>query len=203
MGGKRGEVMKEVVLLLVAVFVSVNLVSAGVGIFHDVEGLRLNEGESGCLNYAVFNPYEEEANVEISVSEGVKEYLVSQEADSKLVPANTASADALPVEFCFEVPKGVYDESCFLGFLFCKQSCDPENPVTYSGEIEMLEDSGDAGSTGSATGISVTAPFSLEVICDSSSGSTYSFFVITAVILGVLIVMMVFSRMKRVKLRQK
>jgi len=171
---KQREVM--VVCMLVMLMVSV---TAGVGIKWEEESVLVGEGESRCMTYKVYNPWPEGSNVEITLSEELKAILDAQEFESVFVPADTASSDAIPVEFCFDVPKKVYERSCILGVL-CKQTCG-EDMKMYEGEVVVSSVPGGDGS-GSATRASVTAPLRIRVRCEETGRDYTALYILIAVI---------------------
>ena len=115
--------------ILVMILVS-SFVSGGVGIKWDRESALAEGGEKACLTYGVYNPWPEETYVKIGVSEELIDVLDVQDINATLVPAHTSSGEAIPVEFCFEVPKKIYKKNCWLGsFFVCEQQCKEEQMV--------------------------------------------------------------------------
>jgi hypothetical protein len=175
--------MMVVMVLMMFVMSVLPAVSAGVGIKWDKESVLVNEGGSACFSYSVYNPWPKEAYVTIEVSEELESVITAQEAETKLVPADTSSDEAIPVEFCFKVPT-VYEEDCLVGGMLCEQTCGADM-VSYSGEILVREVPAPAelsGAGGSATSMSVSAPLNLKVSCNAHSRNFTVIYAILAVI---------------------
>lgn len=161
-------------LLFIIVLMLLNFISsvnAGVGIKWERESVLVNEGQKPCLTYSVYNPWPEATYVKIELSEELKNVLIQQDMESKLIPENTASSAAIPVEFCFKVPK-MYNEDCLLfNSLICKQECNEEQKM-FAGEVLVKSVAGPAasgGSGGSATTMAVSAPLKIKVNCVAST----------------------------------
>lgn len=168
-------------IVFVLVLLLLNIVSAGVGIKWDSQSRVVKQGGKTCLTYSVYNPWPKDSYAIIQASGDVEQIIQSQQSESKLIPANTPSSEAIPIKFCFEVPY-VYAEGrdCLLGDYVCEQKCSGEQKE-YSGEILVTETGGPlngGGSGGSATSMSVSAPISVKVKCDAHSrdyGLVYGF----------------------------
>jgi len=188
-------------IILIVLFAIMPIVSAGVGIKWNQESSLVKENEKTCMTYSVYNPWPKESYVTIEVSDELKQVITSQEAESKLVPANTASTSAIPIKFCFKVP-AVYSDMkiCKLGII-CKQTCPSENKE-YSGEVlvkSIPKETSISGSGGSATQMAVSAPLRLRVRCDEH-GYDYTFaLIILAVISALIIALLLFLKYRKPK----
>jgi hypothetical protein len=191
-------IKKALFLFAILAFILVPLVSAGVGIKWSQESVLINEKEKPCLTYSVYNPWPAESYVNIELSDELKDVLTMQQSDSKLIPANTPSSSAIPVQFCFKVPR-VYREECMiLNKLICKQSCS-ETQKAFDGDVLVKTVPAPAevgGSGGSTTSMAVSAPLKIKVNCVSSSYLTNKknqtlFLVLIAIIslIGIMIVL--------------
>lgn len=174
--------------------------SAGIGIKWGQESLLVNQGTEVCLTYNVYNPWPANSYVRIGVSGEVQTLLGSQEAETKLVPANTASNEALPLKFCFKVPY-VYENgrNCLAGSMMCEQKCSGEQKV-YSGEVVISEEPqqlAGGGTGGSSALASVSAPLTLKVVC-REHGRDYK---LVYIIIGIIAIAAIvyFSTKKRKK----
>ncbi|MFA5060818.1 MAG: hypothetical protein WC494_00685 [Candidatus Pacearchaeota archaeon] len=184
---------KEVILagLILGILSLVPLSLAGVGIKWEKESIVLEEGGKACVSYGVYNPWPTESYVVIELSEELKEVLIFQETETKLIPANTPSGSAIPIEFCFEVPQ-VYEKDCFLGTL-CKQECSEEQKI-FSGEVmvkSVANPSEIDNSGGSATQMVVSAPLRIKVICNSSGRDLTALYILIAVVSLIIIIFLV------------
>ncbi len=140
------------------------MVSAGVGLKWDKESVMVDENQRNCISYSVYNPWPEESYIQLELSnDELKDVLIEQEAETKLVPSNTFHNDAIPVEFCFKVPK-VYKKDCLLLFLLCKQECQEEQKV-YSGKVIAKTVPPPNQMGGSATTAAISAPLNVRVTC--------------------------------------
>lgn len=150
---------------LLAVLV-VSLASAGVGLKWSEESRVVVEGEECCLTYSVYNPWDQDSWVTISVSDNLKSIATSAIAETKFVSAKTSSSNAVPVKFCFKVGN-VYEDDCWVaGKYLCKQTCS-EDMKTYEGEVSVMETNAPLGSgnPGSATAAVISAPLRVKVRC--------------------------------------
>lgn len=185
-----------VLIGLFLMILPVNFVSAGVGIVLERESLLVDEGEKACLVYGVYNPWPEESIVSIELSEQLKGIIVQQESETKIIPANTASANAIPVNFCFMAPK-IYSEDCLVGNYLCKQDC-KEEQKTYSGEVLVKSVSSKANVTGgSTTAMAVSAPLSIKVKCSAHSRNFTLVYIIIAVIASIGIAVILFKKYRK------
>jgi hypothetical protein len=186
--------VKFVAMLFLVLFMA-GFVSAGVGIKWDRESALAAGGEEACLTYGVYNPWNEDTYVEVGVSEELEEVLLVQDVNSTLVPANTPSGDSIPVEFCFEVPSGLYDKDCWLGnFFVCEQACNEEQRI-YEGEVEIRSVPPPSGAAGSAAVMAVSAPLRVKVRCDAH-GRDYTVLYILLGIIAFVVIILTFKYRK-------
>ena len=187
--------------LVLMLLVLTSLVSAGVGIKWEQESALVNENEKTCLTYKVYNPWPEESYVTIEVSDEsgeIKEILTEQESEEKLVPANTASSEAIPIKFCFKVPK-IYKRDCWVGNFICKQECNEEQKI-YEGEVSVKSvppptEIGGAG--GSATSMAVSAPLRIKVRCNAHSRDFTLIYIVLALISALVIGIVLYRRYRK------
>jgi len=188
---------------LVCTLLLVSFISAGVGIKWDRESALINEGEKTCLTYSVYNPWPEETYVTIESSEELDDILISQEAETKLIPANTASSQAIPIQFCFKTPQ-VYERDCWVGNLICEQKCEEEQKI-YGGEVlvkSVASPNQIGGVGGSATTMSVSAPLNIKVRCNAHSRNFTLIYAILAVASAAAIGIMLYNKYKTPKLQR-
>jgi len=186
----RDKKMKSVISIVLILMMFAPLVSAGVGIKWDKESSLVPEKTSTCLTYNVYNPWEDDSYVQIELSDDLKSIITSSESETKFVPKETSSSEALPIEFCFKTPR-VYEQDCLIGNFICKQTCD-EPMKLYEGEVSVIELSEEqakvgGGAGGSTTQMSVSAPLRVRVQClphDRNYGVVYA---LIALIAGILL----------------
>lgn len=154
------------VMLLVSIFLVTTYVSAGVGISLTQQSILVFEGEENCIIYSVYNPFPGTSTVKLEVSEELKDILKSQGSDTVDIPAETGSDSAIPVNFCFKVPR-VYEMDCAIGNFLCKQTCHEERKE-YVGEVLVQTIPSDGSGSGSATKATVSAPLTVRVQCQES-----------------------------------
>ena len=170
--------------LVVMSILIISFVSAGVGIKWERESALVDEKEEACLTYKVYNPWPKESYVAIMLSDELEEVLTIQEAETKFIPANTASKEAIPVKFCFKAPV-VYEKDCWIfDKLICKRDCNEEQKV-YEGEviIKSVPPPADAeGTGGSVTTMSVSAPLRIKIRCIAYSRNFMLIYIAVAAI---------------------
>jgi len=195
------KVLKIVQVIFVIVILNLSFVSAGVGIKWDRESALVNEGEKTCLTYNVYNPWPEASYVAIEVSDDfgeLKEILTEQESEEKLIPAETSSAEAIPIKFCFKVPK-VYERNCLVGSFICEQKCNEEQKI-YDGEVSVKSippptDIG--GSGGSTTSMAVSAPLKIRVNCNAHSRDFTLIYVLLALISALIVGIIIYRKYRK------
>ena len=170
----------KVFVFLLAFGLFASVVSAGgIGIHSTSSGLLINEGESECVTFGIYNPDVADNELEFMVSEELEPFLDSISPESMNVPANTESENSLPVELCFSDPDDLFkgDRSC------------SEGVREYAGKFIVRESSD--GSGGSSVVFDVPRDFTLRAQCVPDSVS-YSLLIIIIVIIIVIIVILVF-----------
>lgn len=175
-------------------------VSAGIGIKWDKESALISEGEKACMTYAVYNPWNDETYATIGLSEELLEILTLQEVEAKVIPAQTSSAEAIPIEFCFEAPD-VYQRDCLVGSFVCEQTCSEEQKM-YEGEVvvstlpnpNVIE-----GTGGSSTQMSVSAPLRIRISCTPHARDYTLVYVLLAIISALVIGWVLFSKYRKPK----
>jgi hypothetical protein len=191
-------------IFIICIPLLISFVSAGVGIKWDRESALVNEGEKTCLTYSVYNPWPEETYASIEPSDELKGILVLQEAETKLVPANTASNEAIPIQFCFKIPE-VYEKDCWIGGkLLCKQDCAEEQKI-YSGEVvvkSVASPNQIDGVGGSSTTMSVSAPLNIKVRCNAHSRNFTLVYIILIVFSLTTIGILLYRKYKKPKLQR-
>jgi len=176
----------KLVVAMFMFFMIISFVSAGVGIKYSEESILANEKEKNCISYKVYNPWPGDSYATIELSEELQTVLIMQEAEAKLIPADTSSDDAIPVEFCFKVPK-VYERSCLVaGRFLCAQEC-AEPQKVYEGEV-VVSSVPDYSGGGSATTAAVSAPLRIRVQCNAHPTDFTLLFIVLAVISLIVIV---------------
>ncbi len=175
------------------------LVSAGVGISWNKETSLVPENTKTCLTYKVYNPWPDDSYVEIELSEELLPIVSYVESETKFVPKNTPSSEAIPVEFCFKTPR-IYEQDCLLfDKLICKQDC-LEDMQIYSGEVIVLESNdykSSGGSGGSATAISVSAPLKVKVQCVAHKRNYSLIYIVVVLIAGILLAINLLNKKRK------
>jgi len=201
----RDKKIKSVISLVLILMIIAPIVSAGPGIKWSQESSLVPEKTKTCLEYNVYNPWDQDSYVQIKLSEELDDIVKSAESETKFVPAQTSSLNALPIEFCFKTPK-VYERDCLIGNFICKQTC--EEPMKlYEGEVEVIELSEEeakigGGSGGSATQMSVSAPLRVRVQCIPSDRNYGIVYGLIALISGILLWINIITK-KRSKIKKK
>ncbi len=195
--------IKNWILSLLIIIMLISFVSAGVGIKWDQESALVNEGEKTCLTYSIYNPWPENTYVVIEPSEEFKDILLLQDVKSKLIPADTKSTSAIPVEFCFKIPE-IYEKDCWIGNIACKQEC-KEEQKEYSGKIivkSVPPPTEIGGSGGSATTMSVSAPLRIKIRCSAHSRDFTIIYLMSAIISLLVIGFILYKKYRRPKIQR-
>ncbi|MBM3234643.1 hypothetical protein FJZ19_06140 [Candidatus Pacearchaeota archaeon] len=193
----------RLIFIFCIMLLAMPLVSAGVGIKWNQESLIVNEGEKACMTYSVYNPWPEESYVTIELSDELKSVLTIQEAETKLVPANTPSSSAIPVKFCFKIPK-VYEKDCWISEMLCKQECNEEQKI-YDGEVlvkSVPSTVSITGSGGSTTQMAVSAPLRLKISCNKHGRDFTLIYAIIAVLAVVIIAVLIVRKYRKPKIER-
>ncbi len=146
--------------------VSLMAVQAGaVGIVWSEEKVMVNELAPYCIEYGVYNPSEQGANVQLSVSDSLKPVIQGAYSRTEFVAGSTKHDQAVKMELCFQVPK-VYAADCLAGDFLCQQSC-TQDEVSYTGEVMAIElNDAQGGGIGSQTTVGASVPLTLRVKCN-------------------------------------
>lgn len=188
--------MKYKFLLPLFLLLLIPLVAAekGVGIMWATQSESVKESQTDCINYSVYNPFSEDANIYLTATGELAP--LATDSQAQLVPAGTTHDKALPDSICFKIPK-VYSEDCIAG-MFCEQKCG-EAEKTYTGEViaaEKTETTATTGGAGSSTKATASVPLTLKVACEPKTRNFTPAIVIGLVLL-VLIVLAALRRKKR------
>ena len=192
--------MRKLILLVMVIMLS-SFVLAGVGIKWGQESALINERGKTCMTYQVYNPWPEDTFVTIELSDELNEILTLQEVETKLVPADTASSEAIPIEFCFKVPR-VYERDCWLfGSLICKQDCNEEQKI-YSGEVSVKSVPSEINGGGSATQMAVSAPLNIKIKCNAHPRNFSLIYIIITLISLTIIGLILYKKYRKPKLER-
>ncbi|MBI3623717.1 hypothetical protein HY212_06600 [Candidatus Pacearchaeota archaeon] len=199
-------------MIFIVVFVvgmlSMSMLSAGIGIVSYEGSVMPLEGQEACLIVGAYNPYETGTNVVVSVSDELKDVLVLQDAETKYLPPHTSSKEAIPLKFCFKVPK-VYSRQYMIGHVVSKLDCTDQPMKEYKGQV-VLESTSVSDSTGgvggSATKMSVSQPFIVRVKCNPYGWDYTILYVVVAVLSAGMVGFVLFRRYRKpesVRLKEK
>jgi len=138
----------------------------GVGIIWSTEKEMVNENSPICIEYGVYNPWDEDVNVTLTVAGELREVVTQEHSDVKFVPAGTTHDKAIPLKLCFTVPK-VYEDDCIINGFLCEQTCEQQE-VTFTGDVVAMEvkEQGPNSGMGSSTTLGVSVPLTLRVRCN-------------------------------------
>ena len=199
--------MGRMFVVVLALSMMFSMVSAGVGVKWDKQSKLVEQGEKSCLTYSVYNPWPEDSYVKLTVVGDVEPIMraESDEQMSKLIPANTASTEAIPVDFCFSVPY-VYEEErdCLIGSLLCEQKCSGSQ-MTYEGEVLVTETGAPVsggGSGGSSTSVSVSAPLNVRVQCIAYPRNFAPLYILISLIAALIVIYLIIKRNMKPKVER-
>ncbi|MBD3262798.1 hypothetical protein GF374_00270 [Candidatus Woesearchaeota archaeon] len=195
----KKKIILVAILALVFMITIPQAVSArkGVGIVWGTETVIVSENSVHCVEYGLYNPWDEDVLASLTVDGDLKQVVENEESETKLIKANTLHDDAIPVELCFKI-KEVYEKDCAVGeFLLCEQDCDCEQ-VSYSGEISVIEEGNKitGGFAGSKTALGVTVPLKLKVKCEEYKDYASAYVIVIAIVL-MLIGLTLYKRRKK------
>ena len=180
-----------IIFFLLASILLVPMVEArkGIGLKWSLNSLMVEEGKEQCVEYGVYNPWEEDVQVKLDLSDNLKEITTKQFSESKFIAAKTSSQNSLPVTTCFMVDN-VYQKNCLLGSYLCKKDC-TEGQKVFDGEILALEDKDTGiageGTAGSGTNIGISTTLKVKVSCESFERDWTPVIVIVIVIIILLV----------------
>lgn len=190
---------KTILLALLIICIITPTVAArkGVGIVWNTETELVMEGTTHCVEYGIYNPWEEDVTAQLSVSGGLTSIIKGQDSEQKFITAQTFHEDAVPIQLCFDIAK-VYTEDCSLGPFLCEQKCEAEQ-VEYEGLIEAKEkESGSTSGTGSLTALGVSVPLKLKVRCDAHDRNYTAIYASSAAVLGIALAIMLMRRRRKI-----
>lgn len=185
-----------IMLFIFSLTSTVVLARKGVGIVWDTETEIVIENTEHCVQYGIYNPWDEDVTATLSVSSELQEIIISQDSQIKLIAGGTEHEVAVPIEFCFKVAK-VYEEDCLVGSLICEQTCQAEQ-VVYEGKIVAMESSGGnvGGAAGSSTSLGVSVPLKLKVRCSPHTRDWTLVYVAIIILVVILILLILYKKQK-------
>ncbi len=183
-------------LLVLMLLILSPLVEArkGVGIKWTLNSVVVKEGEELCVDYGIYNPWEDDVTMKLTVGSELKTVTAESVSEPKFVKAGTSSSNAIPVNLCFKTTDAVYEKSCLLGSFLCAKSCSGSEKV-YEGEVVASEVKNESsqGAFGSSTNIGVSTRLQVKVLCEPYSRDwTVAFGVI--LVIGILCVVYALRR---------
>ncbi len=175
------------IVLFASLIIFSSLVTAGIGIKVSQESILVPEGEEGCVTYYVYNPFDKDSKASISVTSELRDILQYQDKETQIIPAETSSGEAIPVEFCFQIPKQVYEKDCLVGDMLCKQECNMERKI-FEGEVVLneIQEEGE-NNEGSATALTLGYPLKVGVKCKEHPRDLTPVYIIIAAVALILI----------------
>jgi hypothetical protein len=159
--------MKKILLIALVMFLAMSSAEArkGVGLSWDRETLIINEGEETCIDYGIYNPWDEDVNAQLTLSPELSAIATEVDSEIKYVVAQTWHNKSIPIRLCFKVDN-VYEKDCLIGNQVCAQTCSvPEKAYEGSVGAQEIKDVTGTGGTGSATNLAVSVPLKLRVRC--------------------------------------
>lgn len=192
---------RRAILILFIVFALILSTSVfarkGVGIVWNTETEIVNEGSKHCIEYGVYNPWEDDVKATLGVSSELEDVIVEMDTEAKFIKAGTLHDMAVPVDFCFEIAD-VYSKDCLLGNFVCEKRCE-ESEIVYEGKVMAREEGeeGAEGAVGSATSLGVAVPLRLRVKCSAYARDYTLVYAVVIVVALILILWIVYRKHKR------
>lgn len=193
--------MKKTLLFLFLVLLLGNFAQAG--LVWRTESQFIQEGETKCIEYGLYNPGGEDLNIALYVSGDLTKIAQSEKSESVLIKANTLHDNAINKQLCFRAPKNVFQKDCIFPTIGCQQTCQYGN-VEYAGDVSTIAEKVGQGSGGQGSSVIIaeTAPLSLVVKCEESPRNFSSAY-LYGIILIVIIIAFTFIGVKKSKQRKK
>ncbi|MEK6934934.1 MAG: hypothetical protein AABW46_03580 [Nanoarchaeota archaeon] len=181
-------------LLIILIIMPASLALKGVGIKWSSESAIVEEESTTCLDYGLYNPWDEAINAELGVSEELQEVITVKESETVFLNAFKPSSDAVPVQLCFKVPE-VYEDDCLIAGFLCEQTCDL-GEISFKGDVVATGKGTDvSGSSGSSATVAASVPLELIVNCEERERSYVDLY-IAILILVLIIIGVVFYKRK-------
>ncbi len=192
--------MKKILSIFIAIFLVTIAFSSftearkGVGLKILSVGEIVNEGEEVCVQYGLYNPWDEDVYASLKVSNELADVVSNIEAENKLIPGYTSSAEAIPTKLCFEVGE-IYEKDCLIGDNYlCEKRC-PTNLETYNGEVTLVQVKDDSmEGMGSATALGITSGLRLRVMCNGYKRDWTPVYIIVIVAILVILAILLYIR---------
>ncbi len=190
----------KIIISLVFVFIFALILSSnvearkGVGIIWDTETAIVNEDSVHCVDYGLYNPWNEDVNAMLGVSDELRNVITETDTEPVFIEAETYHEDNIPTQLCFKVAN-VYEEDCLLFGTLCAQKCDNMEEVKYSGRVTVNEKPKEStqGTTGSATSLGISVPLDLRIQC-SESPRNWTFIYYIIIVLAIVAIVMIFIK---------
>ena len=188
------KIMKPLKFLFISILILLLIPTAfslrGVGLQYGTTAEIVPEDSKYCINYGVYNPWDEDVYIKLSTTGELSNF--SSSSESKFVPAGTFHDKSIPVQICFDI-ENVYSRDCVL-FLACEKKC-PEERVEFNGIILAAEDKMEEGvrGTGSSTSVSASAPLKLIVSCEEED---MNYIPLVALLSAVIVIIVAAIRIK-------
>ena len=157
----------------------------GAGIKWGVASLYMEEGQRECIDYGIYNPWDEDVSIALKIGgEGVQ-FADKTELEPKLVRAGTSSQDAIFQPLCFSAKRV---SGCSVGEI-----------RNFKGEVIAVPIiSQEASGSGSTTATSASAPLEIAVKCTGAVSLSST----TIIFIGVLIIIIILVIILIIKLRK-
>ncbi len=188
--------LKLLIILLISLATVSSMVNArkGVGILWSTETVVVNENEERCVEYGLYNPWDEDITVNLETSKEINEILKTKDVDTVNIVAFTTHENSIPAKLCFDVPE-VYEKDCLIGNVLCEKRCDQE-PIVYGGEIIVSEKPTATQNGGSSTSSSASSRLNVKVNCTPEARNLIPLYLVIIVILVIVIASMLYQKRK-------
>ncbi|HLC74116.1 MAG TPA: hypothetical protein VJH20_05785 [Candidatus Nanoarchaeia archaeon] len=193
--------MKKTLLLLFFVLLLGKFAQAG--LVWRTESQFIQEGETKCIEYGLYNPGGEDLNIALYVSGDITKIAQTEKSESVLIKANTLHDNAINKQLCFRAPQNVFNKDCILPTIGCQQTCQYGN-VEYSGDISTIAEKVGQGSGGQGSSVIIaeTAPLSLVVKCEESPRN-FSTAYLYGIIIIIIIIALTYIGVKKARQRKR
>ena len=181
------DLLKYLGLILILILLVPTVVALkGAGIKWADPSAVINEGSTKCIPYGIYNPWDEDISISLSIAGDITQFADSSALEPKFVKAGTFNEYSIWQEICF-TPKDV-------------KGCSPGETINFKGEIvasPVIEQ--ETRGSGSVTATAAAAPLEIAVKCGAEvvSRNIILWGIIALAILIVIILIILLLRKKK------
>jgi hypothetical protein len=193
--------MRHILIILVLFLANINLVFSQAGLVWSSQSAFIEEGETKCNEYGMYNPWDTAAESALYVGGEVAEIADTYSSDVVFLPAQTLHGEAIKRTLCFTAPMDVYKDECLLPGVGCAQSCDGDD-ISYKGQVSAVSEI-DKESGGSSIRTAASAPVEFIVKCVEKPRDMGSVYLMGIILVAIILIVVYFGSRKSSKKGKK